>query len=187
MTAYFGGTFDPVHIGHVNLLVRLKEQANVSRVVVAPSPYTPLKEHKKPLISVQHRLRMLELAFSELSYVEVLLLEEGEGPFYLVDTFKTHFEKGTYLFFGEDVLETLEQWKAVDELFEYGKPLIGTRSPVSNLHEKSARIKNSVVTIPQYTVSSTEIRDRLATKKFCEHLVPLKVLDYIYKNDLYCS
>ena len=186
--AYFGGTFDPVHIGHVNLVVRLKEIAQVDKVLVAPSPYTPHKKHELPIASIEHRKRMLEIAFQNVSGVEIQVLEEGEGPFYLVDTAKKHLPSGTTLFFGEDVLENIGSWKNVKELFALAKPLIGTRNhegydlPEGEL---GALLREAIVPIAAYSISSTEIRERLANKNFCEHMVPGKVLDYIYENSIY--
>ncbi len=175
MTGFLGGSFDPIHFGHLNLAISLKEAAGLEKVIICPAWVSPFKEGKK-MTSPEHRLNMCRLAFEDLEGFEVLDYEiKKGGPSYTIDTIK-YLNRPLRLLLGDDQMEDFSRWKEADLLKKLAPPLIGSR------HKKSGEPP-----IPIMEISSTLIRDRLGKGLPCTHLVPHKVLDYIFKNDLYSS
>jgi nicotinate-nucleotide adenylyltransferase len=116
------------------------------------------------------------------------------GPSYTIETI-TRLKKETgadlFLLLGEDQLLQLHLWKDSEELLVLSTPLIASRevnSPLAALHLPAAlqaRISEGRTKIPIMEISSTAVRARLRQKKFCGHLVPHLVLDYIERHGLY--
>lgn len=174
MTGFLGGTFDPIHFGHLNLAINLKEKAGLDKIIICPAWVSPFKEGQK-MASPQHRLAMCRLAIEGLKGFEVLDYEiKKAGPSYTIDTIK-YLNRPLRLLLGDDQLKDFSKWKEADLLKKLAPPLVGTRFQ-----------KEGETTIPIMEISSTDIRQRLKAKEPCVHLVPHKVLDYIFKNDLYC-
>jgi len=193
---FFGGTFDPIHFGHLNLAVHLLEMHKLDKILVCPAHYSPLKSEDQPRISTQHRYRMTELAISPIEKFEILDLEiKREGPSFTIDTIRALIQKDEHirlhLILGEDSLNGFSHWKEVEELVRLAPPLIGSR--IGQLHALDVQLPKTLIQsiekgltkIPVMEISSTTIRDRLRRKLYCGHLVPAKVLEYIQKHNLY--
>lgn len=173
MTGFLGGSFDPIHLGHLNLAISLKEAAGLDHVIICPAWVSPFKEGKK-MASPEHRLNMCRLAIEGLKGFEVLDYEiKKGGPSYTIDTIK-YLNRPLRLLLGDDQLEAFSRWKEADLLKQLAPPLVGSRLK-----------KEGENPIPIMEISSTLIRERLKSGLPCVHLVPYKVLDYIFKNDLY--
>jgi nicotinate-nucleotide adenylyltransferase len=196
---FFGGTFDPIHFGHLNLAITLLEKAHLDGIVFCPAHHSPFKSQAKPRSSKMDRKEMVLLAISSISQFSFLDWElVRETPSYTIETIRFLTEQNSKmgekiqyrLILGEDVLEGLQKWKEIEELIALAPPLIGSRleNPPA-LHHLSHSLRKAVlegmVKIPILEISSTTIRERLEHKKYCGHLVPEKVLDYIYKNNSY--
>jgi nicotinate-nucleotide adenylyltransferase len=135
---------------------------------------------------------MVKLAIEPLEGFRLIESElEREGPSYTIDTlialqdqFKGH---GFRLIIGEDVLHSLSRWKEIEKLLELAPPLVGARP--SRLADTSPVVRKileqGLVSIPIMEISSTVIRERLRQGKFCGHLLPGKVVDYISEHHLY--
>jgi nicotinate-nucleotide adenylyltransferase len=163
-----GGSFDPIHIGHLNLALSLKESAHLDKVFLVPAFLSPFKAERPPQASPSDRLAMVRLAVESIPGFEVLDWEiRREAPSYTIDTIR-HLAQDTALqlrlLLGDDQLETFSLWREADQLIKLAPLLVGTRS---------------------FDVSSTEIRLRLHNKAYCGHLVPFPVLEYIKRNHLY--
>ncbi len=163
-----GGSFDPIHIGHLHLALSLKESAHLDKVFLVPARLSPFKEGSPPHASAEDRLAMVCLAVASIPGFEVLDWEiRREAPSYTIDTIR-HLRQDPslqlHLLIADDQLETFSLWKEVEELIKLAPPLVGARS---------------------FDVSSTEIRARLQKKAYCGHLVPAPVLEYIERNHLY--
>lgn len=164
----FGGTFDPVHLGHVGLVVSMMELHHLDHLFVIPVYINPLKIAPT---SADHRLKMVKIAFKDVPHVTVLPLEiRRKGPSYTIDTIKAlykkkHVQPGDELFLlmGEDVVSSFDRWMKAEELLQLVTPIVGTRSPIS----------------------ATEIRDRLKQGLFCGHLLAKGVYNYIKRHHLY--
>lgn len=199
----YGGSFDPIHYGHLNLAVELMEHCKLDEVWFIPAKQNPHKNSEQT-ISAEHRLRMCELALELIPQFSVHRNELcREGVSYTIDTvlelMATHC-KGIehtpqfYLLLGADAIATFTKWHRVIDLVELIPVLIGDRGDLPNNWESNFAfedqaiidaIKSGLVKTRQMEISSTDIRERIAGKKYCGHLVPEKALDYIYANGLY--
>lgn len=197
---FYGGTFDPIHYGHINLAISLLEAHGLDEILFCPAAVSPHKVAEPPIASGSHRLQMVELALEDVPRCNVLDKEiERGGSSFTIDTVKSLIEKSKnenekvqyYLILGEDALPGLHRWKDVDELFSLAPPLVGARG--ENFTITSAAlppmiakiIEEGWTEIPILSMSSTLIRNRLKKRLYCGHLVPEDVLDYIYEKELY--
>ncbi|MEX0961927.1 MAG: nicotinate (nicotinamide) nucleotide adenylyltransferase [Simkaniaceae bacterium] len=184
---FFGGSFDPIHLGHLNAIVRIKEHKKLDHVYVCPVNCSPYKTENPPIASGEDRLNMINIALHGLEGVSSLDIElKREGPSYTFDSIKeligregAHY----YLILSEDTTAHLEGWKSIEELLLMATPLIIPRS--SKSAELNKKYINYYHSLPLMEISSTEIRSRLNKRVYCRHLLIDKVLDYIYSKDLY--
>ncbi len=181
-----GGSFDPVHFGHLNLALSLKETCLLDEVLFVPAGISPFKEGAPPVVSSEHRLAMLKLAIAPIKGFRVIDWELKEkGPSYTIDTVRKLSEDPSlqlHLLLGDDHIASFQRWKEADELIRLAPPLIGTRGSADPLQQTPPGKR---VNIPVLDISSTVIRDRLSQKKYCGHLMPASVLDYIAQHRLY--
>jgi nicotinate-nucleotide adenylyltransferase len=197
---FLGGTFDPVHFGHLNLAMSLLEMHQLDEVIFSPAHVSPHKISEPPLVSGAHRLRMTELAIAPIAQFSLYDKEvERGGSSFTIDTIRSLVEKSKqaeekvqyYLLLGEDALPSLHRWKAIDELFALAPPLVGCRGEnftltASILPPMIAKlIEEGWTEIPLFSLSSSMLRKRLKKRLYCGHLMPVDVLDYIYENELY--
>lgn len=192
----FGGSFDPMHLGHLNMAIALMEVCHLDKVLFCPAYISPFKSDAPPSASPEHRFAMVSLVIKEIPSFSILDWEIHEkGPSYTIDTMKRlhilYKDAELFLLLGEDQLSDLHQWKNVDELFILCKPLIASRENkeiYTNKHFSSSireLIEKGRIAIPMFDISSTVIRERLKHKRFCGHLVPDLILDYIENHRLY--
>ena len=195
----FGGTFDPVHLGHLLLAGDLVEGQGIDRLYFVPNQVSPFKQ-AGPLTSAHHRVAMLELAVAGDPRFAVSDFEvRRPPPSYTIDTLR-HFRAahpGARLFFflGADNLEGLHQWREAAALFDLAELRVlarpgfdlGAIDPAS-LHLPAGRAEELLRTALQtrlVPVSSTEIRRRVSEQKPLIGLVPGPVEDYILSHHLY--
>lgn len=190
---FFGGTFDPIHLGHLNLARHILEKKRLDHIFFSPANYSPEKEGDPPVASNEARKKMVELAIEEIPAFSVIDLElQREGPSYTIETIKLLMKEYPdaqfHLILGEDLLFGLPKWKEVEELLRLAPPLIGTR-PGDGVPKLGGSIEKSVnagkVEIPIVEISSTDLREWLLQKKDCRDFIPSKVLDYIEQKGLY--
>jgi len=188
-----GGTFDPIHFGHMHLGISLQEAHNLDTVIVCPALSSPLKTtHPR---DAEHRLAMVKLAIEGLPTWEALDWEiKRKGPSYTIDTVRyllsTKFNNKKdqlYLLLGEDLLPELSQWREVEQLLDLAKPLIGCRRFERNTFKSplAEKVAMGITLTKVLEISASEIRSRLKKGLYCEHFVPAKVLDYIKEHGLY--
>lgn len=192
----YGGTFDPVHFGHINLALSLKEIHQLDEVWFCPAYINPHKKEQAPLVSAEQRLEMLELALEGLPSFFVLDIEiKKKSTSYTIDTIRSLLarEEGKqeqlFLLLGEDALQNFAQWREPEEIVKLVPLLIGMRESSYNLEsfptDLQSAIKKGMTRTRVMDISSTEVRDRLKKRLYCGHLVPAKILDYITRNGLY--
>lgn len=190
---FFGGTFDPIHFGHLNLAIEILEKCSLDQILFCPALLSPEKGDRHPTATPLARKEMVTLAIEPIPEFSLIDLElDREGPSYTIDTIKAliemHPATSFHLLLGEDMLAGLPEWKAVEELVKLAPPLVGSRSHHNqkSLPEPLASIiQQGEVLISPMEISSTEVRRRLEQKKYCGHLIPAKVLDYIEASGLY--
>lgn len=196
---YFGGSFDPIHLGHLNIAIELAERHKLDEVFICPTSQSPFKKEKPPIASKEHRRAMVTAAISPLPNFTLLDFElQKSMPCYTIDTIRElmtidehHKKKKNYfLLLGEDAIEHFHEWREVEELIKLATPLIGSRQTKSfNTKGLTSALSSSIekgsTQIPIIEISSTEIRDRLQKGLYCGHLLPAKVWDYIQQHQLY--
>jgi nicotinate-nucleotide adenylyltransferase len=199
-TGLLGGTFNPVHFGHINLAIELMEKNKLDEIWFIPTLISPLRSHEE-LVSSDHRKRMLELAVQGIPGFDISTIElDRSPPSYTIDTVKNVMAdypcRNFFMLFGEDTLIRFQEWKDPLEIVRRIPLLIGSRLhshllkrlPAMGLTEEIASaIEKGIMVTKQLEISATEIRDRLKRKLYCGHFLPGKVLDYIYENQLYSS
>jgi nicotinate-nucleotide adenylyltransferase len=185
---FFGGSFDPLHFGHIHLAIQLSEIHHLDEVLFCPAFCSPFKTASPPKASPEHRLQMLRLGLEDIPQFKITSLEiEQKGPSYTIDTLR-HLQAPNLQFrllLSRDVALHLDQWKDFLSILRLAPPLIGLRGEAED--NLLPELKPGLTTTPMLDISSTEIRGRLAQKLYCGHLVPAKTLDYIHTHRLYCA
>lgn len=192
-----GGTFDPVHYGHLVAAEAARAAFALEKVLFVPNRLPP---HKKdyPVTDPWHRYLMTVLATITNPHFEVSRVElDREGYSYTIDTLRAlraHFGPGIELYFisGADAILDILSWKDVDELLGLCYFIAVTRPgyklnvELGHLQQKYSR-KVFTVEVPALAISSTDIRRRVKEGKPIKYLLPEAVENYIYKNCLYRS
>ncbi len=193
-----GGTFDPIHNGHLILAQEALNNFNLDHVVFVPSGIPPHKDAKK-VTEAEERYMLTVLATIENPDFSVHRFElEHEGRSYTIHTleyFKEILPKGSELFFitGLDTVLDIATWKNYEKLLDLCIFICAKRPDFSfeeldnNIVKKCPKIKNRVkyMDIPLMQISSTDIRDRCKNNRSIKYLVPSNVEGYIKKNGLF--
>lgn len=193
----FGGTFDPVHYGHLEIAEQAFRRLQLAKIVFIPAGQPWLKGNHR-IEPAHHRLAMLQLALEGRTEFEVSTVEiEREGPSYSVDTLRIMREgidAKTELFFilGWDSLQELYRWKQPEELMKLCTLIAivrpGCKPPDMQALERTVSGISSgtiLLEIPPVDISATGIRSRVKAGEPLEGLVPEKVARYIEANGLY--
>lgn len=192
-----GGTFDPVHLGHLCIAEEAKAVLGLEKVIMVPAGQPPFKADN-PVTAAEHRLQMLKLAVGKRVNIEILTSEmERPGPSYSVDTIaelrqQYGSEADLYFILGWDGLAQLAEWHEPERIIEMCK-LAGvarpgsTRPDLTKMEEKLPGITRRVVWLDktQIDISASEIRQMAARGEAIDHVVPGAVAEYIKENKLY--
>jgi len=194
-----GGTFDPVHNGHLILAEEAKARLNLSEVVFVPAG-RPWQKADRVITAAEHRLQMVRLATADKPYFKLATLDiERAGPSYTIDTItelRTQINSRDELFFilGWDSLVELPQWRDAPRLvrlsYLVAAPRPGYPRPeLKALEAEIPGISERVMLMdePKIDISATDIRQRVARGLSIHHLVPEPVERYISKNKLYLT
>ena len=193
----YGGTFSPVHNGHVAAAKAFMEQMWLDILYVIPTGVTPHKDMKGNATAAD-RLEMCRLAFEGVEGVIVSDLEmKREGKSYTVDTLRELYdpEGRLFLLMGTDMLMTLDQWREPDEIFRLCYPVYVRRETdgeldapivekIKSYQDKYGKVVRRIVT-PAIELSSTDVRTAVAEGFPIEGAVPPAVAAYIRERDLY--
>jgi nicotinate-nucleotide adenylyltransferase len=185
-----GGSFDPVHLGHLRLAAEARAKLGADRVLLVPAAAQPLKAARR-LAPAADRLAMLRLAAAPHPWLEVSEIElDRPGPSYTVDTLRAlRADLGALaeIFFvaGADVLRELDRWYRADEIFRLARFVVATR-PGHGLEVPPALAgRVTPLEIEALPVSATEVRARLASGSGADDLLPAPVAAYIREHGLY--
>ena len=192
-----GGTFDPVHLGHLSIADAAMDQAKLERVLFIPAGQPRLKQ-AEPSASVDQRLEMVRLAIQDHPGFDICDIEAHRpGPTYTVDTLvELSAELGPtanlYFILGMDVLGQLDRWKDPEQVLELCRLLVLDRPGEQDFnwarfYEKvsAAQGRVQVVTAPLVDVSATELRRQAAAGEPLAGQVPNAVAVYIRQQGLY--
>ena len=196
-TGILGGTFDPIHLGHLAIAEEARHRLALSRVIFVPAGQPWLKVNTE-ITSAKHRKKMIELAISGRPYFELSTVEiERQGPSYTVDTLydlqkNLGMKVKLFLILGWDSLNELPEWHNPAELPKICQLVAFTRTSsnppnLESLEASVPGIKQSTVLLDMKPVdiSSTDIRMRVAKGLPINGLVPDQVEKYIREHKLY--
>lgn len=191
----FGGTFDPIHYGHLIAAAEMRHALDVQRVLFVPAPRPPHKESSVVGTDSQ-RLEMVELAIAGEPGFEVSRIEfDRAGPSYTVDTLAdlaaAHPAGELFLFLGEDALRDLPAWREPQRILHLAHLAVATR-PRSALDLNAllralpeAKDRFTLVTTPSIGISATDLRSRVRENRPVRFQTPDIVIDYIHDHALY--
>lgn len=192
-----GGTFDPLHNGHLEIAEQAMYKLGLSKVLFIPAGEPPSKE-RSDISSAEHRVKMVYRAVQDRHGLDLSRIElERPGPSYTVDTLNTlrsQLEPRDELYFiiGWDSLIELPEWKKPAEVIKICKlvafPRSGLARPdLKELENRIPGISRRVIMMETAPVdiSSSEIRRKVAQGLSIKGLVPVSVLQYIKDNGLY--
>jgi nicotinate-nucleotide adenylyltransferase len=195
----YGGSFDPVHFGHLLLAESCREQCQLDEIWLLPAAVPPHKTDRT-MTSAQRRIEMLKLAIGGHDALRVSTIEVDRGGVsYTVDTLTTirqqHPSAQLFLLMGADTLYDLPNWREPQRVCELAMPVVVQRSgsPPPDLDvlrpivaaEQIANIQQHQVTMPIIELASTEIRQRVANGMSIRYRTPRAVEKYIETNRLY--
>ena len=197
-----GGTFDPIHLGHLILASEAMESFQLDKMLLIPTGHSYLKDHKEEKVqSSGHRYRMTALAAEQDPRLEVSDIEvKRPGNSYTADTLReleqAHPDWELYYIVGADTLCMMRKWVRPNEIFERCTILAAQRSDETAPEELELEIKSlqdefhaRILRLPvrNIEISSTDIRGRVRERKSIRYLVSEPVIRYIYDNKLYCA
>jgi nicotinate-nucleotide adenylyltransferase len=185
--AIFGGTFNPVHVGHLFLAEEVRRRLRYDVVLFVPA-YIPVHKEVEIEVGAEHRLAMLEIAVASNPgfRVDDCELRRG-GPSYTIDTVREVLERHSVdgkpgLIIGDDLVEGFGSWKDASLLAEMVQLIVGHRTSAEDVQMDfpCVYVDNSLL-----PVSSSQIRERLGRGEPVRHLVPEAVREYILRHGLY--
>ncbi len=186
----YGGTFDPIHHGHLITAQYLVELRELDKIIFMPCFLSPHKVGSYSS-SPMHRLEMVKLAVSASEAFECSDFEINRNEVSFTHSTLLHF-KSIYdeieLVVGYDNLLVFDKWYKPDEIFELANVVVLKR-PDKSADGKGNRFFSRAVFVntPIIEISSTEIRERVSKALPINYLVPQSIKEYIYKNKLYLS
>lgn len=188
----FGGTFDPVHYGHLRTVEAARLELSLPEVWILPNPSPPHKLHM-PLTAYSHRKEMLRLALCEFPALKLSDTEErASSPAYTTETIRrvvTELPPGNHeiwLIIGADSLIELPRWKNPEDLFAHARVAV-LRRPGVDLRQAPQEYVNRVKLLetPLVPISATEIRVALKEGRDTSAWLPDSVRNYISLHRLY--
>ena len=186
-----GGTFDPIHHGHLVAAEEARHALELERVLFIPAG-SPWQKESSGVTPALQRVEMVEAAVSDNAAFEVSRVDvDREGPTYTVDTLRAvtaaHPDVDMYFITGADAILEILTWKDPDEALALATFVAVTRPTYDLSKLDTVRLRDRVVTleIPALAISSTDIRRRVAEGRPIRYLVPAAVGSYIAEHGLY--
>ena len=209
-TGIFGGTFSPMHMGHMNLLQTVQSRMNLEKIYVVPASQNPLKPATEGPTDAQ-RLEMLKVGTAEFEYLEVDDQEiKRGGKSFTVDTITEYAKKidaaDLFLIVGLDAFEELDRWKDFEKILTLANLIVVTRpnhtlpftagdlpegiQPLVAVFDRQYVALNSgrsieFVRLNDQDVSSTDIRKRMRSGQNVDRHLDLKVEEFLRANQIF--
>lgn len=192
-----GGSFDPIHNGHLIIAEYARTELNLDKVIFMPSGIHPFKGNQK-MAEADKRVEMVSLAIGSNKYFEKDDFEiEQNNITYTKDTLiylnKKYKDEELYFIIGSDIIFELEKWKNFNRLIELCKFVLFIRpeDEMDKIHKKITQLNElyeidlEVIKAPLINISSTLIKERIRDRQSIKYLVPELVEDFIKKENLY--
>ena len=194
-----GGTFNPIHQGHLLLAEQAREYCELDEVLFIPSGNSYMKDSSE-ILDGEIRIFMTAAAIEDNPSFTLSTMEmEREGATYTCDTIQDLREKEPfaqyYFIMGADSLFSMESWKDPGEIFKNCSLVAAasdsrdTFSLTEKATELQAKYQARIIILPErkIDISSSEVRSRIREGKSVRYMIPDKVIDYISSNHLYCG
>ncbi|MBQ8567931.1 MAG: nicotinate (nicotinamide) nucleotide adenylyltransferase [Oscillospiraceae bacterium] len=195
--ALFGGSFNPIHKGHVNLAKSvIDSHIGADRIIIMPTYISPFKQGADNVEDGKHRTEMCRLAFEGMDNVTVSDHELSQGGVsYTVNTLKylreLYPDERLWLIVGSDSLDSLPRWYRFEEIMSLCSVAAAARSDedILKIEEFAVKVRKfgtveTVKTVP-FEISSTEIRKKILNNEDISCYLPENVVKYILCNQLY--
>lgn len=201
----FGGTFDPVHFGHLRTAVELAESFSLSQLKLLPNHRPAHRD--QPMASTTQRIEMLEIAIQNIPQLVVdsreAMRDTASYTFDTLGEFKSEHPDATLIFFlGQDAFSAFESWHRWREIMDLANLVVidrpdaqlgdwATRLMQTQAEKVGHRIADAAAgvierhTVTQLAISATDIRQRIANRQSVDFLVPAPVKQYIVEHRLY--
>lgn len=192
-----GGTFNPIHLGHLIIAEAAYEAYNLDEVLFVPSGVSYMKDQSE-ILDAKKRVHMTGLAIEDNPHFALSTIEiDRDGNSYSYETLETLRKQNPnteyYFLVGSDTLFALETWKHPEILLPSCTILVAVRDgvPMEKMQEHAKYLEEKfggsiqLLTTPNIEISATDIRDRLSQNRNVKYFVPDAVLDFINKYDLY--
>ncbi len=207
MIALYGGSFDPIHIGHLRIAEDIRETYNFEKIIFIPAYHSPLKPGSRA--SAEDRVQMIKISINRNPFFDIDDIEiKRKGKSYTIDTILSYKKKISHIpvfILGTDAFLSLHKWKEPEELLKNTNFIVAGRDkfsfyevleyvreyfPFAKIHTGSKIPKNEpsnifYFDIRRLDVSSTEIRSRVKEGKSIKYLVLPEVEEYIFNKKLY--
>jgi nicotinate-nucleotide adenylyltransferase len=184
-----GGSFDPIHLGHLVTAEQARAELDLDEVVFVPAGAQPQKSHSTP---AELRYLMTVLATAANPAFSVSRLEiDREGPTYTVDTLRSMRDRrpNDRLFFitGADAILNILTWKDAEECLKLAEFVAATRPgyDLAKLESEGLRRHVRILDVPALAISSSDVRSRFGTGRPVRYLIPLEVEQFARKYRLY--
>ncbi len=195
-----GGSFDPVHRGHIEIARFVAAQVGAAQSILMPTARNPLKH--PPVATDAQRLAMLNLATQDEPLLTVSDFELQRGASFTIDTIEALQRDGATglrLLMGADNLRDLPRWHRVEDLLMAVHPIVACRPPDGFVEATTAidalvgilpatlveKLRAGLLQTPLIDISSTDIRERISRGESCDDMLPLGVEKYIIQEKLY--
>ncbi len=206
MIGIMGGTFDPIHFGHLRSALEVCERLSLTQVRFIPCSVPP--HRAQPMASARQRLKMVEMALSNTPqfFLDDRELRRGDDASYSVDTLRSlleEFDEPLVLMLGADAFLGFNRWKNWREILEMANIVVSCRPDhkipkleswaKGRMVESSEELEQSkagkimFIEVTQLAISATNIRRQLLEGLSARYLMPIEVADYINSHQLYCS
>jgi len=185
----FGGSFDPIHTGHLIFAQAAVNVAGLERIIFIPTAAPPHKRGIR-LTDIEMRARMVELAIADNPRFELSRVEARRGISYTYRTVRSFSEQGygkeeLHLLIGGDSLEEISQWRNPEQIFSRATVLVMPRPGHERIPALPAEAAVVYVTSGSNAISSREIRDLVRSGRSIRYLVPPAIERFIVEHSLY--
>lgn len=199
-TGIMGGTFDPIHVGHLILGEKAYEQFGLDEVLFMPSGNPPHKRHREGRATLEQRIEMVRLAISGNPHFSLSLADACEEGYSYTKETLTRLKAANpnteyYFIMGADSLFSFEDWREPDQIAKLAILVTAVRDHVkqTEMENQIAHLRNifhadiRILSAPNMDISSQMLRGWIKEGKSVRYYIPHHVAEYIYENGIYRS